>query len=149
MVNQIDELVLGNGESVVHADDLLPVVSPTSATARNGERARDARSSKRWSLLGALASIVVGSVLIVDGVHTDPQTGIATVGSESDLGLAVMTIGTIVGAVGYVYFSYDEGRADRAAFATYDDGLRAQLQLCVNGLQVVPCEQLAPTATAR
>ncbi len=31
---------------------------------------------------------------------------------------------------------------DRATFATYDDGLRAQLQLCVDGLNVVACEQV-------
>jgi hypothetical protein len=142
-----DELILGNGETITHADDLLPVVAPQSPAAAAATRSRDARHHKYTAWLLGTAAVVVGTVMMIDGLDSHSESDYrASSMNEAWAGVGVATIGALVGYGAAWYFQFEEHRERRAAFATYDDGLRAQLDLCVSGLNVVPCEAPAPAA---
>ncbi|HTR50899.1 MAG TPA: hypothetical protein VMJ10_09350 [Kofleriaceae bacterium] len=151
VVGVSQSLVLGDGQTVEAAEDLIPVVpaeSPTAGSARRAEAARH-RAHVWWAIAyGALAGefAVLGA-----SMYQSSRTG-STAGIPSWfwIGTGVTTTGALVGTIGAVVNGNEAGRETRSAFATYDDSLRAGLGLCVDKLQLVDCstrpEPSAPPA---
>lgn len=123
-----DSLVLAGGEEVEMPEDLAPVVPPTSTTATAGRTAAHARRYKRLSVVGVVASLVVGFIIQ------------QTTDIQSDLGIGVAIVGGAAFAASGVVFYIREQRATEEAFDTYQRSLLERLQLCVQGLAAVPCE---------
>ena len=146
-VSSSRSMILRNGQTVYDPGDLLPVVQPDSSTARAARRADDAHSKAKWSALGAVAALGVGlGLVLADGYqsteydsqgNTMRDGGITPIGW---IGLGVALIGGTVGGMAELIYNGQAAQEQAAAFATYDDSLRARLRLCVNGLEIAPCE---------
>lgn len=132
-------LTLADGTSVVHADDLLSVLDPSTPAARAARASASARRNK-WMFLAAGSVLAVGGVIYAVG---DPTTPDEFSDTRFTIGLGVLLAGAIVGAVGQFYYRPLEERLRRSAFFTFDESLRSSLQLCVNGMNLVDCQ--APT----
>ncbi len=135
--NDIGFLVLGDGTRVYFPEDLAPVVPPRSPTAIAGERHRGAWArAKHWMAVGGVAlaaAIVVPVVALATMDDGDRRTGIVIGGAAG--GFVVGMGSFIAGAVDLI-----DANGERAsAFLTYDDALRAELRLCVTGLEVYDC----------
>jgi hypothetical protein len=146
-VSSSTSLILGDGTEVTHADDLLPVLPAESVAAHAARASGDARQHKwAWMLIGDAVGIV-GLGLLMSGMNqTDPNPQFTT---QDQVALAMGIGGPLVGTIGYFVYNHDEHSRRAAAFATYQEGLTAQLNLCVSGLNMVPCETVAaPTAPA-
>jgi hypothetical protein len=138
------ELILHGGQIIADPADLLPVVDPQSVTAVAAQRSADARSTARVWGIAALVGVVAGAiVLAADGIQTpgvdamgNATGGITTTGVVAIVG---MSVAAVVGGIGAAYYNHIAHEQKQAAFATYDDALRAHLRICANGLQVVPC----------
>ena len=135
--NDIGFLVLGDGTRVYFPEDLAPVVPEGSPTARAAEGHRGAWSrAKHWLKVGAVG--MVGAVVV-------PTVALATM-RDGDMRTEVMVGGAATGLVigvwgfGAAAVNLVESNGERAsAFLTYDDALRAQLRLCIAGLEVYDC----------
>jgi hypothetical protein len=128
-------LTLGNGTRIDHAEDLLPLVRADSISARHMHDARRATVRGhvwRWVALGtALGGLATALVLDHEGV-IDDRTAL------------------VIGGTGAVFslFSYFAARdeltvatdAAGRAFESYTKDLADRLQVCVRGMQLVPCE---------
>jgi hypothetical protein len=136
-------LILANGETLHHAEDMLPVVAADSPTAEAARR--HAHHRKRASigytlgtigLLFALGSIVVP---VWDHLDDDRVTGSPDIWWTGVIGGgAVFVVGTSI-----AYYNGSRSRdAKIAAFATYDSSLRAHLNLCVAGTRLVDCGEV-------
>lgn len=136
-------IILSNGETVHHAEDVLPVVPADSPTA---EAARRHAYHRRWDSVGwtlstmgvlvALGSIVIPVVNELDEPNPSPDIWWPGV------------IGGVVGVVVGSGIAYYHGRRARdskiAAFATYDESLRAHLDICVEGTRLFDCGEGLP-----
>ena len=151
IVNQSDgsisagraSVILANGQTVHHPEDMLPVVPPDSPTAEAGRRHahHDRWDSVGWTLSSVGVLVALGSIAIpvideLDKANPSPD---------------IWWTGVIGGAVAVVVgsgLSYYHGARARdakiAAFATYDASLREQLHLCVSGTRLVDCADLPP-----
>ena len=151
IVNQSDgsitaghsSVILANGQTVHHPEDMIPVVAADSPTAEAGRRHahHDRWDSVGWTLstvgvLVALGSIAIPVVNELDKPNPSPD---------------IWWTGVIGGAVAVVIgsgMSYYHGTRARdakvAAFATYDASLRGYLRLCVAGTRLVDCDQAPP-----
>jgi len=149
-------LALGDGSRVYYPEDLLPVVSADSATARASERSGRARRASNAWLTVAILGISVGATLWVAGIASatnndgfddegrlddDPVPASAYVGAALALasGLAIFP------TVHYRRVARDERLS---AFVTYDDSLRGRLALCIDGTRLVDCTAPAPSTPA-
>ncbi|HEY4177719.1 MAG TPA: hypothetical protein VGM90_12825 [Kofleriaceae bacterium] len=126
---------LADGTHVFHESDLLPLVADDSATARHSAAADRAKSTTtKWGLVAA-AGFVTAFGLFASSV--DDQDG--SPGWKKGL----MLTGAIVGVIGGVmawksqYTMWDE---TNAAFHSYNADLGTRLNVCADGLNVVPCE---------
>jgi hypothetical protein len=128
-------VLLGNGQKVEHAEDLLPVVPSDS------EMAKDARAGVALDRLG-LVVIVVGIAAVV-------ATGVLAVSSKEDYPGALTwvgaaTSGSLIG-LGFGARVQAGHRASRA-FTAYDLALRRHLDLCDIGGVLATCKHLPPIA---
>ena len=138
-------VILANGQTIHHAEDMLPVVeqgSPTAEAAR-----RHAHHRKRGSIgytLGTIGLLVaLGSVAIpiVEAVDEQPRGGGPDIWWTGVIGGGIVFL---VGS-GVAYYHGDRARdAKIAAFATYDESLRARLDICVEGTRLVDCADGRP-----
>lgn len=136
-------LILANGQTLHHAEDMLPVVAADSATAEAARR--HATHRKRASIgytLGTIGLLVaLGSIVIPvwDHLDDDRVTGSPDIWWTGVIGGgAVFVVGTSV-----AYYNGSRSRdAKIAAFATYDTSLRAHLDLCVAGTRLVDCGEV-------
>jgi hypothetical protein len=147
--NDIGFLVLGDGTRVYFPDDLEPVVPAGSPTALAGERHKSAwQRAKHWFKIGGLgfaAAIAIPSIALLT-MHDDRARTEVIVGGAG-AGVVVGYVGLFGGLIDMV-----QSNGERAsAFLTYDDALRAELHLCIAGLEVYDCASgpavaRAPTA---
>ena len=135
--NDIGFLVLGDGTRVYFPEDLEPVVPAGSPTAQAGERHKTAwQRAKHWFKIGGVgfaAAIAIPSIALLT-MHDDR--------SRTEVMLGGAGAGVVVGYVGLFGGLIDlvESNGERAsAFLTYDDALRAELHLCIAGLEVYDC----------
>jgi len=129
--------ILGDGTRVELASDLAPLVSPGSPTATSAAANGAAhRSEHRWMAVafGAMAAMGGGA-----GVE------IAEIKDEHHMYEAIGAT-VLVTAIVFTWAGLHHGAAQldsyesqRAAFESYDDDLRARLDVCVDGLRVVRC----------
>ncbi len=135
--NDIGFLVLGDGQRVYFAEDLIPVVPPGSPTAIAGARHRGAWDRAwHWLKVGGIgyaAAIAIPLVALGTMKDDDARTEVMIGGAA--LGTTIGTIGMVGAAINAV-----ESNGERASvFLTYDDALRAELHLCIAGLEVYDC----------
>jgi len=135
--NDIGFLVLGDGTRVYFPEDLAPVVPAGSPTARAGRAHVGAWArAKHWMKVGGIAfasSVIVPAVALATMDDSDRRTEIMIGGAAG--GFVVGMGSFIAGAINLV-----DANGERAsAFLTYDDALRAELRLCVSGLEVFDC----------
>jgi hypothetical protein len=128
-----------NGWEVYYPEDLIPVVGEDSSTAKHARVAARARAKQiRWERIG-LAGLLGGFVVWVSPIVTDSDPT-----WQPKVAIALAVAGLVAyGAMG-TYYRLDVNRETHAAYEAYDDDLAARLQICVAGLQVVPCESVAP-----
>lgn len=137
-------VILANGQTIHHAEDMLPVVDADSATAEAARR--HAYHRKRESIgytLGTIGLFVaLGSVVIPIVEHIDEErSGTPDVWWPGIIGGGVVFL---VGS-GVAYYNGSRSRdAKIAAFATYDESLRARLDICVDGTRLVDCGAMPP-----
>lgn len=145
-VNHETDLVLASGETVRHADDLLPVLDAGSPAARSARRSGDARGKKWGWMLGGSAVMVAGMAYAFSGINSDPLDDEAQQHGNDRFaaGMTVALIAGLAGTIGGFYYQHVERSQRRAAFANYDDALRARLALCVSGMQLVDCNAAPP-----
>jgi hypothetical protein len=144
---QTDYLILGDGSRVYYAEDLLPVVAPDSATARQAVLARQrAAAAHPWAVAMVIAfastfAVVLASPLVFSDTRDRVQFAIigGAVGIAATGGLLIK--GNQVAG---------DGGERVSAFATYNEDLGKQLDVCVDGTRVVGCaagDQPPPPAT--
>jgi len=131
-------LLLANGLTVHHAEDLLPMVPPHSDTARHARAGRSAM----WAVLAfgavGMASMVFGGYTYLT---TDERDGTPSeIRPRRNLGIGMFFGGLIVGIGGAYYFRARALSAANRAFQSYNDDLAERLRVCVTGLTVVPCD---------
>lgn len=132
--NTTEYIILGNGSRVYYAEDLLAVVNEDSPTAKAARRSKaDLESSKNWGW-GYWAGTTAGLVAMTGGVISDSDASVSLllVGAA----LAVGSNAALIGSLIYGKRAQDE---KATAFTTYSDDLREKLELCVEGLKLVPC----------
>ena len=134
-------LTLANGREVGDPHAILPVVPADSAAARAVHRGD--RAWRRGMIWGA-SGLAAGGLAMLARWAAD-RDGHGELGAGFEIGADVALV---VGGGMASWSWYDEARADRDAFAAYDDGLRAELRVCVDGLQVVACDS-PPARAAR
>ena len=137
-------IILANGQTIHHAEDMLPVVAADSPAAEAARR--HAHHRKRASIgytLGTLGLLVaLGSFAIPLVQELDEQRP-----DSPDIWWPGVIGGGVVFLVGsgVAYHHGSRARdAQIAAFATYDESLRARLHICVEGTRLVDCDQAAP-----
>ncbi len=140
-----DFIALGDGSRVYHAEDLLAVVPPDSPTARAAERSRHARKLSHGWLGAVIAGTLVGTGLVYAGIDDwDPAEDGLPALTWVGFGFALAGSLSWIPQMYYARVSNDE---KVSAFATYNDSLRKQLALCVDGLRVIDCAE-TPTPSA-
>jgi hypothetical protein len=137
----VDLLLLNNGAEIRYADELRPILSPTSVAGRAALDIVDARRRRaRWKqiawggFLGGLAAAVAGAKLDSDPLIYG--------------GLGVMIAVPFVGVGGMVVNAWQITSDTRTVFAHYDQGLAERFNVCVNGYAIVACELSTPGAAA-
>lgn len=128
-------LVLANGETVYHAEDILPVLDERTPSAR---RARDADSSATNVAIWGVAGIALGTLglsIALGGIEDSVENDDSTV---YNVGMGMIVGSVIPLAIAYYYRSKHLSDT-KAAFATYDESLLSTLDLCVRGNRVEDC----------
>lgn len=125
-------IVLADGTIVRHADDLLPVVADDGPAARAARASATARTRKM--LVVAVGLAISGAGLAMTLTNLDDETPPAMYA-----GLGLLVGGAAAAGFGGWHFSRRESEHRIEAFRRYDEGLRERLELCVDGLRVVPC----------
>jgi hypothetical protein len=145
-VNEQSSLVLKNGAIIYDPADLVPLVPADSVTAQAALASHSDHRKSRVAFYGGFTALVAGTVMyFIDGYQTlieapNGQTlrkaGITPVGYA---GLGIGGVGALIGAVVGTLYTRRAQTEALAAFAAYDSGLRAQLRICSQGMQLVAC----------
>ncbi len=156
VVNQSDgsitagrsSVILANGLTVHHPEDMVPVVDDDSATAEAGRRHahHDRWDSVGWTLSTAGVLLALGSIAIPVINELDKRN------PSPDIWWTGVIAGAVVVVVGSGMSYYHGSRARDAkvaAFATYDASLREHLHICVAGTRLVDCREVAEPPAAR
>ena len=138
-------VILSNGQTIHHAEDMLPVVeadSPTAEAARRHEYHRK-RASIGWTLstAGFLVAIASFAIPIAQKIDERPS------GDGPDIwwtGVIGGGIALVAGSAVAYYHGSRARDASIAAFATYDESLRARLAICVEGTRLIDCTPAPP-----
>jgi hypothetical protein len=130
---------LSTGDVVRYAEDLVPVLpadSPAAAAARDVGTAR--RKAKRMGRIGLLM-FAGGFITSMVGFskENDPVMYLGLAGALGGFGLFI---------AGSVMYNGEIKDKTKLVFDSYDQNLAARLNVCVNGLAIVPCEQSVPGA---
>lgn len=137
---ETEGLVLGNGMKVQHPEDVLPLFSPDSSTARAASRLASAHRRQNLWTAAFIGGLSVGGGLSIDG-HVNGNA------SEQVAGVAL-----VVAALGCLVGDYVEGRGMRenqeAVYGNYDRDLARELRVCTRGFAIVPCEASGPPGPA-
>jgi hypothetical protein len=133
---------LNNGVEVIDPADLLPLVAPTSEAAKHIHvREHDGYVGIAWAA-GALVSFFGGAAIATTGIvedHDDHRSG---------LGVALISVGSVIAVGGLItglsivhHYNVLSDAELVKIIASYDDGLAQKLNVCVDGLKVIPCER--------
>jgi len=129
---------LADGRQTSEPTDLLPVLLPHSDAARHIRAVESHRRRSGFWLSGGLVGFGLGLGLGFKMVEHDPAGGQdwSTARYPVYAGVAALIVGG-----GFMY--YHRGRSmeeTSAAYQTYNEGLAEMLDVCVSGLEVIPCE---------
>ena len=120
-------------------EDLAPLVAPDSRTMREAHRATRAATTGHHWWLGGVALIVGGVVVGAHGNQAADDT-------ERNIGIGVMVVGAATAIIASAVTRHTVRDARETAFAWYPHDLAEKLQLCLNGVTVMPCEAIVPGA---
>ncbi|HEX5059791.1 MAG TPA: hypothetical protein VFV99_10555 [Kofleriaceae bacterium] len=132
-------LRIGAGNVVRYAEDLLPVLpqgSPAAAAAHDVETAR--HKAKRVSRIGGLV-FAAGFVTMMLAFNYGDELAL--------IGGATMAGGLIGWAYGVYGYDREIKEKTKLVFNSYDESLATTFNVCVNGMNVVACEQSTPGTT--
>jgi hypothetical protein len=118
-------MTLGNGQRVQHPVDLLPVVLPTSDTARQILSYRERQV--RWTVWGGLSagSMLTGASLIISSLFLPRATAPTVVWT----GLVMAVVGTLSSvSLGALFVGNTASDRERC-FTSYEADLREYLQV--------------------
>ncbi len=129
-------LLLANHAEVVAPEDLIPVVDPSSETARAASASVAARRKSQIAWYAGVASLVGGYIMIGGfGFNGTPF------GVTPWVGGSMIAAGLISAVFVSRHYGHVELNERRFAFAHYTRDLGDHLNVCASGLQVVPCEE--------
>lgn len=144
-----DFIVLGDGRRVYHANDLVAVVPADSPTARAGRNSQAAQDRGDTWYKVALGIALVGVAMTTYSALTAGDPG------DEDFGpgpLFVVGLGVAGAGIGTGFFAgreYKIAHDERVtAFSTYRKDLMKGLDLCVDGLELKPCDVSTPAPGA-
>lgn len=140
--NEQRSIILANGTEVYHPEDLLPLLPANSVAVRHIEAADQAANRKYWSSFGAVASVAIGAPVMFSGFSMDPSVPNDT--TRTEIGTAILLGGGLLFTGLWYYFHHVELSETTGAHYTYNAGLAETLNVCVSGMQVIPCEFAAP-----
>lgn len=126
-------LVLANGEEIREAEDVEPVVDPGSTAGIAVQKIHHRKRIKHVIQAATVLAVIVGGYTLVKGFERHDR-------DLDTAGAIIGVIGGLGGLFAIVIANDSIAEAQRTVFAHYDEGLAARLQLCVNGLALVPCE---------
>jgi hypothetical protein len=129
---------LADGRQTSEPRDLLPVLLPHSKAARHIRAAESHRRQEAFWLGGGVVAFGLGLALGFEMVGRDATGGQdwSTARYPVYAGVAALLVG---GALMY-YHRRRSMEETSAAYQTYNEGLAEMLDVCVLGLQVIPCE---------
>lgn len=133
-----DFLELDNGERIYHVADILPLVDAQSDAAQSAHRAQKFGAANRHTFLGALGTLVLGSVVMIASASSHHDAGESSLGPGFFIGLGLVG-GSLLGVPIGNYFGSKANSAAAEAYGQYETGLRQKLNLCLKGAEVVPC----------
>ncbi|MEL6339741.1 MAG: hypothetical protein AAGJ56_10095 [Myxococcota bacterium] len=132
---QTDYLLLNDGRRIYYPEDLSPIVPDDSRTAAAIERWSRARST-RHTLTGlGLAGVAGGTALSLVGIGEN-----AELGSTFYIGMGVFAVSLLVVSAWAPSLVQEENDEAATAYEFYGESLRAGLELCVEGDEIVECE---------
>jgi hypothetical protein len=142
-------VILANGQTIHHAEDILPVVEADSSTAeaagRHGYHRK--RASLAWwvGTAGFLVAIASVAIPIAEHINDSPRSDGPDIWWPGVIGGG---IALVAGSAVAHYHGSRARDAQIAAFATYDESLRARLQICVEGTRLIDCASRPPPPPA-
>ncbi len=137
-------LRLTNGTQVHYPEDLLPVLAPDSAAARAVHASLGAKRKSRNYALLALAGVAAFAFVAVSSLPA-PEDEFST---TAKVGLLTTGAVTLVTAFASWHYYFQSAALFGDANELYNDGLAEQLNLCADGLRIVPCETMPAPGTA-
>ena len=127
-------IVLANNLEVYYPEDLEPLVQPDSATARHIDASLRARHSRSMWKLAGYGLLLVGVVSWFATADSD-TSGLKVVGP-------VITLSGIAALGVSIYYGFVNKSETTDAYHSFNDDLATRFGVCVQGLNVVPCEML-------
>jgi hypothetical protein len=139
-------VLLADGREMRHAEDLLPVVAPSSKAAQHARAVKRAVRNQTYSGVGGIAVSLTGGFIWYES-RTDDAYNIKGNDTGKTIGMTMLAVGVITAVVGsWIYHSRAE-RNELEAFELYQDGLAEGLRICFADLKPFPCEE-PPTPPA-
>jgi hypothetical protein len=133
-----DYLQLNDGRRVYHAEDVLPVVPPSSPAATAAEESDSNASTATALTITAYGMVGAGlAISTVPLLTKEPGEDLNLTPLYIGLGVVVLAMVPAILAGSFRRTANDE---KATAFETYDAGLRRQLNLCERNQVVVPCQ---------
>ena len=127
-------LLLNSGQEIRYAEDLLPVLpeaSPAAAAARDVGTARGkATRMKRIGML-MIGGFFLGSVIAFSNENDTLMI----------FGVAGALAGIAVFIAAGVKYDGEINEKTKVVFDGYEQNLATRLNVCVNGLAIVPCDE--------
>lgn len=132
-------LTLGNGTKIYAPEDLIPAVAPDSVTARHARAASDLRDrADMWTWIGVgLAALTLATV--TGSGHTNLGED-----STSKVILAIGGAAAIGPAIYGRILNHQSLEETDAAFNTYTKDLADRLEICVDNMRLVACDDRSP-----
>lgn len=132
---QTDYLLLNDGRRIYSPDDLTPVVLSDSRTAAAIERWSKERRT-RWTVTGlGIAGVAGGAALSLAGLGDNAEFD-----STFYIGMGLFAASLLTMSAWILSLLQAENDEAATAYEFYGESLRAGLELCVEGDEVVECE---------
>lgn len=132
-------VVLGSGQMVQQAGDLLPVLAPDSAAAEEARGARSSEDRRKWWYLA-------GAVTLFGGGYWLSHTSNSDTGDFSTAAAVFTLGGTLAVILGFTVDRHIGREHANYAFKLYGTAIARRLAICADGLNIVPCEYVGATA---
>jgi hypothetical protein len=131
-----DDLRLGDGSRISHAEDILAVVPPRSRAAQAARHSSSLRGTSTILLVSGTALIVGGATWLGVGLAGDAGPFLDSI--QFGLGVATLGLGVVVAALSAIP-ELQAADEESIAYLHYDRALRRRLDLCIADFHMVAC----------